>query len=89
MSVNDNNESTRIEPTIGDFSATSQQIGGDHYSKLKIQPMTYAMENNLNALQFSVLKYITRYQDKGTPIKDLQKARHCIDMLIERTKGDL
>ena len=31
----------------------------------------------------TALKYITRYPDKGTPLQDLAKARHCIDMMIE------
>ena len=63
--------------------ASKIQIGGDHYTKLEIQPMTYSMANKLNALQHTALKYITRYPDKGTPLQDLAKARHCIDMMIE------
>jgi len=63
--------------------ASDSQVGGDHYTKLEIQPMTYSMANGLNALQHTALKYITRYQDKGTPMQDLAKARHCIDMMVE------
>tara|TARA_R110000751_G_scaffold6023_1_gene26389 strand:+ start:1055 stop:1357 length:303 start_codon:yes stop_codon:yes gene_type:complete len=66
-----------------DLLASDTQVGGDHYTKLEIQPMTYSMANNLNALQHTALKYITRYQDKGTPLQDLAKARHCIDMMVE------
>ena len=67
-----------------DYSlASDTQVGGDHYTKLEIQPMTYSMANGLNALQHTALKYITRYQDKGTPLQDLAKARHCIDMMVE------
>ena len=58
------------------------QVGGDHYTKLKIQPMEYSMANNLNACQHTVIKYVTRYQDKNG-IEDLKKARHTLDMLIE------
>ena len=64
-------------------TASQIQVGGDHYTKLRIQPMTYSMANKLNALQHTALKYITRYPDKGTPLEDLAKARHCIDMMIE------
>ncbi len=67
----------KIEPTMS-------QVGGDHYTKLKIQPMTYSMENNLDPLQHTTIKYVTRFKDKGTPIEDLYKARHCIDMLLKR-----
>lgn len=58
------------------------QIGGYHYTKLAIQPMQYSMKNNLNPLQHTIIKYITRYKDKNG-LDDLQKAKHCIDMLIE------
>ena len=63
-------------------SPLSTQIGGNHYTKLEIQPMRYSMENGLDALQHTVIKYVTRFRDKNG-IEDLEKAKHCIDMLIE------
>jgi hypothetical protein len=63
-------------------TALDTQVGGDHYKKLKIQPMEYSMANGLDACQHTAIKYITRFRDKGG-ISDLQKAKHCIDMLIE------
>lgn len=63
-------------------SAMDVQVGGDHYKKLKIQPMEYSMANGLDACQHTIVKYVTRFRDKGG-IADLEKARHCIDMLIE------
>ena len=63
------------------------QVGGGHYTKLKIQPMEYSMANQLDACQHSVIKYVTRFRDKGG-IRDLEKAKHCIDLLIEfETRG--
>jgi hypothetical protein len=67
--------------------AMEKQVGGDHYKKLAIQPMEYAYKNHLDPLQFSVLKYITRFRDKDG-LKDLEKAKHCIDMLIEMEYGE-
>ena len=64
------------------MSAKNNQIGGDHYSKLAIQPMEYALKNNLNYAQSNAIKYITRYKDKGG-IHDLHKAIHCIELLIQ------
>ena len=58
------------------------QIGGNHYKKLKIQPMRYSMENKLDPLQHTIVKYITRFRDKGG-VQDLEKAKHCLDMLIQ------
>ncbi len=62
--------------------ALGEQVGGDHYKKLKIQPMEYSMANNLDSCQHTIIKYVTRFRDKGG-VSDLEKARHCIDMLIE------
>lgn len=63
-------------------SPLSTQIGGNHYTKLAIQPMRYSMENGLDALQHTIIKYVTRFRDKNG-VEDLEKAKHCIDMLIE------
>ena len=66
-------------------SPLSTQIGGDHYTKLAIQPMQYSMKNGLDPLQHTIIKYVTRFRDKAG-IEDLEKAKHCIDMLIEHEK---
>lgn len=58
------------------------QVGGDHYKKMKIQPFEYALANNFNAVQYDILKYISRYKSKGG-IQDLQKGIHCLNYLIE------
>lgn len=60
-----------------------KQVGGAHYKGLAIQPMRYSMLNGLNACQHTAIKYVTRYKDKGTPIEDLKKAIHCIELLIQ------
>ena len=58
------------------------QTGGNHYKDMKIQPIVYSMENNLNACQHSVVKYISRYKSKNG-LEDLKKARHFIDLLMK------
>jgi len=65
----------------------ASQVGGNHYTKLKIQPLEYAMENNLNPCQAKIVKYITRYKDKGG-VEDLKKAAHVLAWLIEWESGD-
>lgn len=45
--------------------ASSVQVGGDHYKNLHVQPFAYAMDNNLNFMQGSAIKYITRYREIG------------------------
>ena len=64
------------------MSELDKQVGGDHYSKLAIQPVEYINKNKLSYLQGNVIKYVTRYNDKNG-VEDLQKARHYIDLLIE------
>ena len=72
-------ELTEIEDSMG--NVYKQQTGGSHYQKLKITPIEYAMANNLNACEFSVVKYISRHRNKNGK-EDLLKAKDFIDMLI-------
>lgn len=58
------------------------QVGGDHYKKLAIQPIEYIHANGIGFAEGSVIKYVTRWRDKGG-LRDLEKARHFIDLLIE------
>lgn len=64
-----------------DNTPLSTQVGGNHYKDMKIQPIEFAMANNLNACQTNILKYICRYKDKNGK-QDLEKAKHYIDLLI-------
>ena len=63
-------------------AALTKQVGGDHYKKLKIQPVEYIHANGIPFFEGSVIKYVTRWRDKAG-IADLEKARHFIDLLIE------
>ena len=65
------------------MSAYDKQVGGKHYIKYKIQPSKFVVENKLLYPEGSVIKYILRHQDKGGK-EDLLKAKHFIDMIIER-----
>ena len=69
-------------------SASKAQVGGDHYVKLAIQPMEYSMANKLDACQHTIVKYITRFRDKGG-LQDLLKIKHTVDLLIEREYKDV
>ena len=60
-----------------------KQPGGTHYKNMAIQPAEYAEKNGLSLLEGNVVKYITRWKLKGQPLSDLEKAKHCIDLLIE------
>jgi hypothetical protein len=58
------------------------QVGGTHYTDLKIQPFEYSMANGLDPMQHTIIKYVTRFRGKNG-LKDLEKAKHTIDLLIE------
>jgi UDP-3-O-acyl-N-acetylglucosamine deacetylase len=64
------------------MSALDQQVAGDHYKKLKIQPIEFIHANNIPFAEGCAIKYLCRWRDKNG-IADLQKARHFIDLLIE------
>lgn len=65
-------------------SAQKSQVGGDHYTRLKIQPMHYSLANNLNAAEHTAIKYITRRKgDTEKRLEDLDKAIHTIQLLKE------
>ena len=64
-----------------------KQIGGSHYSKFKIQPSKFVVENELLFPEGCAIKYICRHRLKGKR-QDLEKAIHFIEMIIERDYGE-
>ena len=65
------------------MSTYNKQIGGTHYRRINIQPSKFVIENKLLFPEGSVIKYICRHKYKGGK-EDLLKAKHFIDMIIER-----
>jgi hypothetical protein len=63
-----------------------EQVGGDHYAKLPIQPVQFAMANSWDACAFSILKYVTRHADKNG-LQDIKKAIHFVELRVA-TLGD-
>jgi hypothetical protein len=64
-------------------SVLGTQVGGDHYTKHAIQPLDYIVANGLPFCEGNIVKYVTRWRDKGG-VEDLKKAQHYINFLIER-----
>jgi hypothetical protein len=63
-------------------SALSKQVDGSHYKDMTIQPVIYIYANKIPFIEGNIIKYVSRWKNKNG-IKDLEKARHLIDMLIE------
>lgn len=47
----------------------------------------FSAEERRGFYRISALKYVTRFQDKGAPVKDLNKAIFFINKLIELERG--
>ena len=75
-------ERTIAERLAAKETPLDKQVGGNHYKKFKIQPVEFAMANNLNYCQGNAIKYICRYKDKNG-LQDLEKAKHYIDLIIQ------
>ena len=62
--------------------ATDEQVGGDYYRTLAIQPIVFSCQNQWDPAAHTVLKYLTRHKDKGRE-KDLTKALHTVRLRQE------
>ena len=64
----------------------NKQIGGSHYKDMTIQPSKFINDNKLLFAEGNAIKYICRHAHKGE-VEDLEKAKHYIDIIIERDYG--
>ena len=69
------------------MQSTDYQVAGNHYQKLKIQPIDYILANELGFCEGAIVKYISRYKDKGG-VDDLRKIKQFCDFLIEEELKD-
>ena len=68
--------------TTNNTNALDVQIAGDHYKHLNIQPVAFIHAHGIPFCEGNAIKYLVRWRDKGG-VKDLEKAKHYIDLLIE------
>ena len=50
-----------------------KQVGGDHYEQMAVEPFEIAETMQLTPMQFTVLKYVSRWRRKNG-VEDLRKA---------------
>ena len=60
-------------------------LSPSHYSRYKIQPLTFITENGLDFLTGNIIKYIMRHDAKNG-LEDLKKARVYLDKLVEKVE---
>lgn len=58
------------------------QVGGTHYSDMKIEPIEFIVSNEIPYREANIIKYICRYKKKNGK-EDLLKARHYLDMILK------
>ena len=64
----------------------TEQVGGNHYKNLPIQPWEYTFANDLGPVEHTVLRYITRWKNKNG-LEDLKKAKHTLEIFIEHLES--
>lgn len=64
------------------MQANNKQIDGNHYKDKAIQPWDYITSNNLGYLEGNIVKYVSRWKEKGG-YADLKKAQHYLEKLLE------
>ncbi len=65
------------------YDSLEKQVGGKHYSSMKIQPAEFINENKLLFAEGNAIKYICRHSMKGKR-QDIEKAIHYLEMILER-----
>lgn len=58
------------------------KVKPDYYNRYKITPLTFIMENNINFVVGSIIKYVMRYDAKNG-VEDLKKAQEYLEQLIK------
>lgn len=70
------------------LKANDMQVSGSHYKDKAIQPWDFIVANKLGYLEGNVIKYVSRWRDKGG-IDDLRKASHYLEKLIEVEQDEI
>jgi len=71
----------------GEVEASEQQVGGNHYRGMVIQPSEFIHVNELGWCEGNAVKYICRHHLKGGE-GDLDKAIHYLQLLKEWDYGE-
>jgi len=72
------------------LDVNAKQVGGTHYARGgAMQHWDYAVRALDNRyLESALTKYVMRHRHKGSPVQDLQKARHYLEKLsVEHAQG--
>lgn len=87
-------ESSVMEVTLEELEewnsrmkARDMQIGGDHYKNMGVEPWdvvdTWPVEQRIGAYRHGALKYVMRMGTKDENVKEIKKAIHYLQKLVE------
>ena len=54
-----------------------------YYTGMKITPIDYILANNMDFCSGNIIKYISRWNKKGTPVEDLKKIIEYTNILLD------
>ena len=67
--------------------AMGDQVGGDHYRNLPVQPVEYIEANSLTFLEGCVVKRVSRHRRGGKGQEDIEKAIHELRLILQLVYG--
>jgi hypothetical protein len=76
-----------LAPIVKPFNALGHQEGGEHYKKMKIQPVEFIHANNMPFLDGCVIKRVCRHRAKNGA-EDIRKAIHELKLILELEYGE-
>lgn len=63
-----------------------KQVGGTHYSDMKMQPIEFIQANNLNFVDGNMVKYASRHRQKNKD-EDIKKVIHYAILALKNDYG--
>ena len=72
-----------MESTSEESINMISDVSPEHYSRWKIEPVSFIMKNNIPFAEGNVIKYTMRHDAKNG-LEDIQKAIRYLEMIIER-----
>ena len=54
-----------------------------YYTGMKITPIHYILANDMDFCSGNIIKYISRWNKKGTPVEDLKKIIEYTNILLD------
>lgn len=67
--------------------ALDTQVGGNHYKKMRIQPVEFIVANDIPYREANIIKYICRHKFKNGR-QDVEKVVHYAQMILEEYDND-